>query len=112
MGTNYYIDDGHQCIHCGHPIRERTHIGKNSSGWKFLFNGQDFKTKREWFACLQYAGPEVPLPQIVDEYGQTIDFNTFASMVKSRQLASSHVTNSPRSWCDDEGYNFYDGEFC
>lgn len=52
------------------------HLGKRSSGWKFIWNWNDgkyYKTKEELFKFIRDG-------RIVDEYGEQIDVEEFITM--------------------------------
>jgi len=52
------------------------HLGKRSSGWKFIWNwndGKHYKTKQELFKFIRDG-------RVVDEYGQQIDVEEFITM--------------------------------
>ena len=52
------------------------HLGKRSSGWKFIWNWNDgkyYKTKEELFEFIRSG-------RVVDEYGQQIDVEEFITM--------------------------------
>jgi len=113
MGTNYY----HRTKIC--PVCERykeTHIGKDSGGWTFSFQGADkIESWKDWqFTLLD----EDDL--IVDEYGKKHSVNWFVELVetkKSNKLNFYHYcelyypNNLENQWLDDEGNSFRQGEF-
>ena len=113
MGNNYFIHE-ERCPHCGHyPTLE--HIGKASHGWKFQFNGSVCKTKADWEARLLNCA-------IIDEDNRFISHQAFFDMVDRKQDGLDHTTASSKQWgifppdkrtyLDDEGYYFFDGDFC
>ena len=54
----------------------KIHLGKRSSGWKFLWNWNDskyYKTKKELFEFIRSG-------RVVDEYGRLIDQEEFIQM--------------------------------
>ena len=79
MGTNYYLKH-EECPTCGH-IEERIHLGKSSTGWKFLFNlnnklyYKDVPTMKKWLKD----------KEIWDEYGAKIEHKEFWVLVKRKQ---------------------------
>lgn len=124
MGTNFYFqyDFGFGQIY-------ETHIAKVSCGWKPLFqqNG-DIKSVKS----LKQAYLAAPF-KIVDEYGEEYTWEQFEKRVlnhnKDNPKALSHIKppehfsykdirdcygsywSSERFIVDDEGYEFYKGEF-
>lgn len=86
MGTNYYTEKSKPCITCGHGGDE-WHIGKNSSGWLFLFASypeEKLTSKQAWFDFLKDK-------EIKDEYRETIPFEDFWAMVEAEQ-------SNPENW--------------
>lgn len=102
MGTNYYYkDDSELCEHCGKGSK-KVHIGKSSSGWKFLFFAYDgIKTYGD---VLNVIYDKV----IMDEYDEVIDFREFTRLVESKQ---QHKNRYADLCIDDKGYEFYNYEF-
>lgn len=102
MGTNYYVKDKCEC--CNHETS--IHIGKSSSGWKFLFQWNDgiyYKTPNEMMIWLKDK-------TIKDEYGELVTLDEFWFKVASKQTGSSHSSH------DETVNNLYDdyiviGEF-
>lgn len=135
MGTNYYAYEG-CCDKCGAPF-EIHHIGKSSGGWQFHFSAESGKHSfKEW---LEYLSQ--PNMIIKDEYNKTISLDEFRQLVEEKQKNPWNInafrvcSNRPetqreidycqeypqrwprdhlngREWNDEEGYSFYDGEFC
>ena len=74
MGTNYYVEKEGNSIH----------IGKSSSGWKFLFqeNNQyyDKKDKSSIFRFLK-----LNKTTFIDEYDELVDVEEFWKMVEQKQ---------------------------
>jgi len=108
MGTNYYLHDSHSCECCGHVTKPNTHIGKSSFGWKFLFQGEKFKTAKEWAEHL--VGKS-----IFTEDGTVINDHDFWALVSKNQKPTSKSHNKEfrqiNSWIDADGFEFYNGEF-
>jgi hypothetical protein len=139
MGINYY----HQslpCKCCG-GIKEKTHIGKSSSGWQFHFRGyrdpldgnKDILSFDDWIK--EFADTT---KEIVDEDGKVMSTDDFMTLViekkkeclnhynivcgvpmngdeKAYLWTRSHLYPCEgvqnRTWKDDEGYAFTDWEF-
>lgn len=99
MGTNYYVSNGECCPNCGRGRGE--HIGKNSYGWKFIFNGQKRKSKDAWVRYLEYE-------TIIDEYGTLIEKEDFWKMIEEQQKLKGQT-----ELCryDNEGYCLMDCDF-
>jgi len=109
MGTNYYLRLN-ICPDCGRY--DSIHIGKSSSGWRFLFRGYPdtgdtplneitsiIHNVRDWQEV-------TPRGEIWDEYGTRVPYELFWGMVASKQ---SFKTNDYHLLID--GYMFSDTEF-
>lgn len=98
MGTNYYSKRKRIIfMPAGHSV----HIGKKSSGWKFLFHlhkgyYKDYKTLIEW---LRHR-------YIYDEYGRRVTLKEFERIVKESQDQKDHEGADVI-----DGYDFYEGDF-
>lgn len=115
MGTNYYLrtDDKEEVDQ---------HIGKNSRGWVFGFNGQVHKTYDDWVKALLAMTPN---QIIVDEYGNVHSTEDFIETVQDtlkpwgrsrKQPASIRESEQrgkqpKRNW-QDRGFSFSNYEFC
>ena len=106
MGTNYYIEGGPKCQHCGRGPGEPMHIGKQSAGWQFSLRGHpDLQTWQEWRQyLLAIAGTRV-----VNEYGDT--YSTWW-MIQFIENSRTGLKDRGCNREDSEGYQFHDGEFC
>lgn len=77
MGTNYYLETDH-CPCCGRP-KQVLHIGKNSAGWRFCFDGQDLKS-----FDIEEIKKQLKNGNIKDEYGEEISYNDFFKMIRRK----------------------------
>jgi hypothetical protein len=101
VGINYYHWDGSARSDNG------VHIGKSSARRPFLFHtGPDLpRSWAEWRERLQSG-------QILDDTGAVVAREDFISMVEAKQGGRSQLDElGPRAFTDDEGYEFYSGEF-
>lgn len=99
MGTNYYAKDKKVVVM---PAEESIHIGKRSSGWRFMFHlhkdyYKDYNTLIDW---LRHK-------DIYDEYGNRIPLKEFEKIVKEVQNGQAHEGAAVI-----DGYDFYEGDFC
>ena len=121
MGTNYYQRTD-ICKECNR-FKEK-HIGKNSMGWQFSFQGYTsyddnpkIKSFEDWKRELQADG------KIFDEYGRELTFEEFVELVESKNAApNNHYDycmkdsttrgySMDNDWKDDEGYSFSSSDF-
>ena len=124
MGTNYYQRTD-ICETCNR-YKER-HIGKNSGGWDFNFQGYDgiedspnIKSWEDWKRELQEDG------KIFDEYGDELSFEEFVQLVEENHngkfrdipninhhdyCVKNGNINMSGSWKDDEGFSFSNSDF-
>ena len=115
MGTNYYAERS----------GERTHLGKSSAGWKFLFKAVHPDHPRS--DALEDWLKLVTNPAIVirDEYGTLEDKTLFLALILNKQGLHDHDDYDPElfgprrevfeyfrkdNW-DIGGLNFTDVEF-
>lgn len=79
MGTNYFakVDE---CEHCGRAA-DTVHIGKSSSGWKFLFQ----YNQGTYYDSIENFAEWLKDKTIIDEYGQEISYDAFWHLVKAKQ---------------------------
>lgn len=83
MSTNYYL------VKNGPTVREPLHIGKSSSGWRFLFHDCDacfkpldtFERWRDYLEEMTESGECV----ILDEYDEHVDYRELMDIIKERQ---------------------------
>ena len=119
MGTNYYHRTN-ICSCCGRY--DETHIGKDSFGWQFSFQGlvdEEMKpvvsTYKEWKDRLLSG-------RIFDEYGREIGYQDFLDLVERSQsdklnhydyCVEHHPTVIAQctEWKDNEGYSFTSTNF-
>jgi hypothetical protein len=121
MGTNYYQRT--DICECCNRYKEK-HIGKNSMGWQFSFQGYTsyddnpkIKSFEDWKRELQADG------KIFDEYGRELTFEEFVELVESKNKApNNHYDYCKKEaanrgydmlndWKDDEGYSFSGADF-
>jgi hypothetical protein len=111
MGTNYYIRDYSKSDYCPHCERgdkyKEIHIGKSSGGWKFLFNGEDFKSIKQVERTLAKHFDE-----LYDEYDRKVDRLEFWEMVERKQSGKLHEHCDPNLYFYDHGYDFMNRYFC
>lgn len=123
MGTNYYYRTN-VCQHCDRS--DMRHVGLVSAGWTFQFRAyrietgadQDIVKVADW-ARLFKTVPGV----LVTEYGTVIEHplqflaelehpTEYQKKVENQRIGRHLSIDSNREWRDDEGFYFYDGEFC
>lgn len=106
MGTNYYAESS-PCKECGH-VMTRTHIGKASGGWPFLFRCYMMHptTYQEWLQLLSH-----PKITIRDEYGDIVLFCEFRNIVDRMKNFIVKDENIHHFYYDSEGYRFSYTEF-
>lgn len=125
MGTNYYVAEN-RCDCCQRYDRTH-HIGKSSWGWSFSFRGYPEYNLTSWQAWREFLRDR----QIVDEYGDFIDYGDFCHMVETVKAPgfvrddghqnlqhNAEGKKEPRPWFnpkydwdDPQGYSFSDREF-
>lgn len=129
MGTNYYVVENH--CECCDRYDKAYHIGKSSFGWSFSFRGyrhtvapQPLTSWAEWKDFLRGK-------MIRDEYGYTMDYEEFCTMIETIK-SPGHVNPNGRrnlqhneegrkgarpwfdshyDWDDEDGYSFSSREF-
>lgn len=109
MGTNYYLTHNY-CLLC--KRYDKIHLGKFNVGWKFLLNYNDGKYYKNWREMKQFLRQSKGI--VVDEYGNEIDVEEFINTVESSQHLKSRTKDIEELHCmvDEDGFEFYDGEFC
>lgn len=114
MGCNYYI----QYTNNGGWYKQM-HIGKSSTGWKFLFRGYKTSFKPE-IRSVQDLKQFIDNnnAELFDEYEGRVLLSDFWDMVESKQggmnnvkKAKADVYYSDDYWIDSEGYDFCSHEF-
>ena len=111
MGTNYYYRDNY-CDQCGRY--HRTHIGKSSVGWKFLFRVKDNIDVNEWKEEFLHYASWKDEEGIFDEYGKKTSYDAFWTLVENKQSGKAHRTphgEINRAWIDENGYNVCNYDF-
>ena len=124
MGTNYY----HRTDICETCKRyKEQHIGLNSAGWEFSFQGYlaekhqpTIMSFEDWKRELKADG------KIFDEYGKEIFFKDFVKMVEDKKGGTFNdrpnlnhyeyckkqaLCNMDKDWKDPEGHSFTFSEF-
>lgn len=98
MGTNYYafkkLECSGPCEHCSVSEDDpRTHLGKSSFGWKFIFRAQSTWGKGaaldDWLDLVDNAD------HIEDEYGMVLSKDEFLARVMRKQHGRSHNAEYP-----------------
>jgi hypothetical protein len=94
VGTNFYIRDGKKCPHCGEKCphcggnickecngtgRIDLHIGKQSFGWKFIFN-PEYSSAKEWFKKIRQNKDN-----IINEYHEEVFADYLINDIKANQ---------------------------
>ena len=123
MGTNYYVIKN-ECKCCNRYDNEY-HIGKESGGWAFSFQGYPWNNLTSWQEWKSFLKDQ----HIKNEYGETIPYDEFVKMVetylrpgyknKNGRVNLQHNVegrnkgwfNPERDWDDPEGYSFTTVEF-
>ncbi|MBU2233142.1 MAG: hypothetical protein KKG69_17900 [Alphaproteobacteria bacterium] len=109
MGTNYYTESAPKCPTCGHQESD-LHIGKSSSGWKFIFMPHTSRGLTSWAKWKDYLKDRV----IRDEYGDVVSLDWLSDLIDSKQDGIDHRTATAQQWgpyprtgyMDDDGYRF------
>lgn len=95
MGTNYYaVTERNFCEHCNRSDVQKIHIGKNSYGWAFSFQGyrkgENHSSESVWFDDVSenltsWAEYREWLKDktIYNEYDELIHYNTFVNIVET-----------------------------
>lgn len=121
MGTNYYHRT--DICECCNRYKEK-HIGKNSMGWQFSFQGYmgyeenpKIQSFEDWKRELLADG------KIFDEYGKEFSLKEFVDLVESKKTAPNHHYDycmkhsavrgydMSNDWKDDNGHAFTSSEF-
>lgn len=125
MGTNYYVAKN-KCD-CCNRYDEEYHIGKSSFGWAFSFQGYRWNKLTSWKAWKEFLKDQM----IIDEYGDTISYEDFVTMVETYKspnyvhengrknlqhneqgkLDSRPWFNPEYDWDDEDGYAFCSRDF-
>lgn len=128
MGTNYYV--AKNFCECCNRYDEEYHIGKDSGGWAFSFQGYRPERLVSWQAWKEFLKDKI----IMDEYGERTDYDWFVEYIESvkspkyvnpngrknlvhneqgRKKDERGYTwfNPEHDWDDEEGYSFCSREF-
>lgn len=84
---------------------EEIHIGKNSYGWRFIFNSLNFQGLEDFKIKFN---PETHL--IMDEYRKEVSLEEFIKVVED-SLKSPIQPNQLKEKYNSEGFRLYAGEF-
>lgn len=123
MGTNYYVAKNY--CECCERYDEEYHIGKDSYGWAFSFQGYRAERLVSWQAWKEFLKDKM----IMNEYGERIHYEWFVAYIESQKTvnftrADGHANlvhnhegrkqgwfNPEYDWDDPEGYSFSSREF-
>jgi hypothetical protein len=89
VGTNYYVNTPScptACEHCAES--QRIHLGKSSSGWRFLFYAEPDWPRDEAFAHWVRRALSGP---IVDECGREISLAELLDLVDGKADGIDHL---------------------
>jgi len=107
MGTNYDLQF-HFCLKC--KRKDEIHLGKSSGGWVFGLQYNDGKYYKNWEEMKEFLAKTEG--QIIDEYGDKISLDDFIKLVESKQKEPhTHLGLDNRFTIDENGYEFFNGEF-
>jgi len=104
MGTNYYARYS-PCKACGRYFTEK-HIGKQSGGWRFLFQSyHDISPFEDWKKELSQ-----PHIEIFNEYGEKVSLDYLLSLINQTNQWKDQLDNG---YCyrDSDGYNLSHTDF-
>ena len=117
MGTNFYHREN--ICECCNRYDEK-HIGKNSYGWQFFFQGHttpEIRSFKDWIGELAASG------KIFDENGKEFSLDEFIQIVKEKQSQPNNHYDyckerekergflADDNWKDREGHPFSYSEF-
>jgi hypothetical protein len=102
MGLNYYLRRNY-CECC--KRYDKTHIGKSSAGYKFLFSTMLGENYSEVMKELEEYKDD-----IVDEFGDSVDLEHLKTKIDCKQKEKSHEP-SHVFYTDEDGYDFSDYDF-
>ncbi len=111
MGTNYYLR--HDLCNCCSRYNE-LHIGKNSYGWKFVFQANEENELVTYDKWADFLKLEVEREsKIFDEYNKEISLKDFIDMVENKQKDTKNKNHdlNTHNYVDVRGYNFSEREF-
>jgi len=123
MGTNYYVVDN--ICECCNRHDKTYHIGKNSYGWAFSFQGFKHDGLTTWQKWKEYLVDKI----IYDEYNKKIEYAEFVNLIETYKRPN-HIRadgkknrvhneegrkegwfNPEYDWDDPEGFSFSSREF-
>lgn len=86
---------------------EWVHLGKNSYGWRFSFQGSDvIRTFEDWCALVRSA------ERIENGYDEPLTADELISEAQAAQTGKRHADRYPEgSWIDPHGYSFTGHDF-
>jgi len=67
----------------------KIHIGKNSGGWKFMFNHNDWK----YYKNMKELKEFIDSGQLINEYGEEYDIEEFWEFVEKKQENPKMIDN-------------------
>jgi len=111
MGTNYCLR--YDLCNCCNRYNE-IHIGKNSYGWKFVFQVDEENELVTYDRWADFLKLEVERgSKIVDEYNKEISLKDFIGIVEDKQkdIKNKDHGDYTDNYIDVRGYNFCEGEF-
>jgi len=106
MGTNYYLHKN-ICSCCGRY--DELHIGKSSSGWKFMFHTDEtHKDVKDWLKEI-----EDPNAIIIDEYMRTHPVEEFKKLITAKEIYATQerFCVGHDNFRTDGKYDYMNGEF-
>lgn len=102
MGTNYYVQTGPLCPHCGRGPVE-LHLGKSSSGWVFglhVYPDMGINTLADW---IEYWRDK----HIMDECGASISPEDMIRFITERSFGDrTHAPYGYSSWDEFHSRNY------
>ena len=126
MGTNYYV--AKNFCECCNRYDEEYHIGKDSYGWAFTFQGYKYDHLTSWKRWKEFLKDQI----IMNEYGERMDYESFVDLVENWK-SPNYVNpstgrknqvhndcgrndkypwfNPEYDWDDEDGYSFTSKEF-
>lgn len=109
MGNNYYFNNEVICECCHSILKEKTHIGKQSAGRKFVFKkSKDYSSFKEFKTFLKKNNYP-----IVDEYGTSFSATQMIHIIEeSKKGKGFKHSEMSQFYLDDDGFIHWDREFC
>lgn len=113
MSVNYYLVE-EPCPHCGRggTIEEGLPVGKDSSGWAFVFRAHpNIRSLADWRRVLLKA-ERTGERTLVDEHGREFPAEELlADARRKKPLKKMTEVDAQGNYLDPEGYVFADYEF-